>query len=595
MKFNIQYKIATVFLLAGLTPAFAQKKDENIGTEVVNVVKPYTPTVSDAFKIKETPSLDDDDNTKKEPIKYNIFSFPVASTFTPSKGRAAGVDKSKEERLFKNYFTSGFGNYMTAFAELYVTEEVGDNDYVAGMVKHLSSNGGIKKAILDDKFLTSSIDLTYGSKQENFSWSADIGYQIQKYFWYGFPADYGQDVLTEDQVFGEIRSLDDVQTYNNLSAGGKLTFNESAFNQISLKYNRFWDAYDSAENRFLIKPSFEFDIADETIKTEIIADYLGGEFKKDYFDTAPIQYGFTNIGIHPSFAMQRNDWSFNIGASAFYSVDSENNKNKFYVYPNANASLKVVGDLMVFYLGAEGTLQQNSYRDFTNENPFVSPTLGITPTDRQLDAFAGLKGKLSNYISYNVRGSMISERNKGMFVNNPRREEVLGQQMYQYGNSFGIVYDNVRTLNFFGELKADFTKDISVGINGTFNKYDAKNSDEVWNLPEIKFGANIDVNITPKWYAGVNMFFVGERKDLVVRESVLLGADDVITPIGFTSTIKTLDSYFDANAHIGFKYSDRLTGWLRFNNIANQAYEKWLNTPVQSFQAMIGASYKFDF
>jgi len=592
MKFKIEYKIATVFLLAGLTPAFAQKKDENIGTEVVNVVKPYTPTVSDAFKVKETPSLDDEDNTKKEPIKYNIFSFPVASTFTPSKGRAAGVDKSKEERLFKNYFTSGFGNYMTAFAELYVTEEVGDNDYVAGMVKHLSSNGGIKKAILDDKFLTSSIDLTYGSKQENFSWSADVGYQIQKYFWYGFPPDYGNGTLSQEQILDETRRLDDVQTYNNVSVGGKLNFTDSPFTGISLKYNRFWDAYDSAENRFLIKPTFEFDIADETIKTEIIADHVGGEFKKDYLGLTPIKYGFTNIGIHPSFAMQRDDWSFNIGASAFYSVDSENSKNKFYVYPNANASLKVVGDLMVFYLGAEGTLQQNSYRDFTNENPFVSPTLGVGPTDRQFDAFVGLKGKLSNYISYNVRGSMIAERNKAMFLNNYRTNN-FGLEMYEYGNSFGIVYDNVRTLNFFGELKADFTKDISVGINGAFNKYDASDFDEVWNLPEIKFGANVDVNITSKWYAGMNLFFVGERKDMV--QQTLLMIDPVNEIPVIESTVRTLDSYFDINAHVGFKYSERLTAWLRLNNIANQAYEKWLNYPVQSFQAMIGASYKFDF
>lgn len=583
MKFKIQYKIAFIFAIAGFQSALAQKKDENIGTEVVNVVKPYTPTISDAFKIKETPALDDEDNTKKEVIKYNIFSFPVASTFTPSKGKAAGVDKSKQERLFKNYVTGGFGNYGTAFGELYVTQDVGDNDYFAGSVKHLSSNGGIKKAIGDDKFLNSSIDLTYGSKQKDFSWNADLGYQIQKYFYYGFPVDYGTGVLTNEQLVGIVRGLDDVQTYNNVYVSGKLKFNESMFNEIGLKYNRFWDAYDSAENRFVIKPVFEFGVGENTIKTEIIADYLGGEFKKNYFTALPTKYGFTNFGIHPSFAMQKDDWSFNIGASAFYSIDSENSKNKFYIYPNATASLKVVGDLMVFYLGADGTLQQNSYRDFTNENPFLSPSIGIAPTDRQLDGFAGLKGKLSNYISYNVRGSMIAERNKAMFLNNPRDEMNLDQEAYQYGNSFGVVYDNVRTLSFFGEVKADFTKDISVGINGTFNKYDAKNLDDVYNLPELKFGANIDVNITPKWYAGANLFFVGERKDLL-QSSLALEPQTI-----------TLDSYFDANAHVGFKYSDRLTGWLRFNNIANQAYEKWLNYSVQSFQVMLGASYKFDF
>src|SRR3954468_23209659 len=94
-KINFQNKIAVAILLVGTQYSYAQKKDENIGTEVVNVVKPYTPTISDAFKVKETPVIEDEDNTQKEKIEYNIFSFPVASTFTPSKGRAAGVDKAK--------------------------------------------------------------------------------------------------------------------------------------------------------------------------------------------------------------------------------------------------------------------------------------------------------------------------------------------------------------------------------------------------------------------------------------------------------------------------------------------------------------------
>jgi hypothetical protein len=37
---------------------------------------------------------------QKETIKYSIFSFPVASTFTPSKGKAEGVDKAKQEHLY---------------------------------------------------------------------------------------------------------------------------------------------------------------------------------------------------------------------------------------------------------------------------------------------------------------------------------------------------------------------------------------------------------------------------------------------------------------------------------------------------------------
>ena len=76
MKINFKNSFAFTLVLI-FQVSFAQKKDpkkdDNIGTEVVNVVKPYTPTISDAFKVSEIPVLDNADNNKKEVIKYNIF------------------------------------------------------------------------------------------------------------------------------------------------------------------------------------------------------------------------------------------------------------------------------------------------------------------------------------------------------------------------------------------------------------------------------------------------------------------------------------------------------------------------------------------
>ena len=66
---------------------YAQEVD-TLKTEVVNIVKPYTPSISDAIKIKETSLLIDATNTKKREVSYSIFSVPVASTFNPAKGKA---------------------------------------------------------------------------------------------------------------------------------------------------------------------------------------------------------------------------------------------------------------------------------------------------------------------------------------------------------------------------------------------------------------------------------------------------------------------------------------------------------------------------
>lgn len=566
--------IAAILLVTQI--AFAQKKDENIGTEVVNVVKPYTPTISDAFKVKETPSLDDEETQKKESIKYTIFSFPVASTFAPAKGKAAGVDKSPQEKIFSNYLTLAAGNYGTVNAELFVTENVSNTDYFGGSLRHSSSQGGIDGVVLDDKFMNTTLDLTYGSRTNTLNWNADLGYQHQIYNWYGF---YPGTITPET-----LATIDEQQTYHTLYVGGRLGLN-NILKESSVKFTRFWDAFGSAENRFVAKPSLEFDIVEQKIKADFVLDYISGSFDKNMVGNAGIKYGFTNVGFQPSIKIQKDDLTVNAGVGFFYSAAQEQGESKFFIYPQVTGSYRVVGDLMIFYAGLEGGLKQNSYRDFVQENFFVSPTLMVAPTDQKYDIYVGLKGKLANSVSYNIRGSYLNEDNRALFKSNGY-EELVGFEGYQYGNSFNVVYDKLKTVSFFGELKADFSKNVAFGINGTFSSYSTDVENEAWNLPALKLGASLDVNITQKWYAGTNVFFVGERKDFAHFASLTQPTFD---------TEVTLDSFFDLNAHIGYKHSERLTFFLKGNNLANQDYQRWLNFPVQGIQVLGGANYKFDF
>ncbi|MBF4485238.1 TonB-dependent receptor [Flavobacterium sp. CSZ] len=584
MKINCHNKIIILLVLFVVQLSFAQKKkEETIGTETVNVVKPYSPTISDAFKVKETPSLDDTGNQPKETIKYSILSVPVASTFTPSKGKAEGVEKSKREKLFNNYATLGVGNYGTLNAELFVNQDLGNNDYVAGMFRHHSSQGGIKDVDLNDEFYDTALNVGYGVNNRDMSWNVDLGYQNQVYNWYGLPADFGSTLAgqTRDDL---IRGISPNHSYNTISLGGNVEFNEGIFSKISTKFTHFSDSFSSSENRFYVKPSFKVEVMDQSINTNIIVDHVSGSFEHNYArdNTSPLKYSLTNFGIEPSFVILENDWTLELGAGLFYGLDSENSGNKFYIYPKVNASYKLVGDLMIFYTGVNGSLEQNSYADFVNDNPFLSPTLNMRPTSNQYTVFAGLKGKLANNINYNLTGSYLNEKDKALYKGNDYTED-FSNQNYAFGNSFAVVYDDVRTFRFYGELKADFSRNISFGINGTFNSY-KYDGIEAWNLPSMKISSNLDVNITKQWYAGLNVFFVGERKDM--QSNLDLGTDPVIT---------TLKSYFDANAHLGYKYNERLTCFLKLNNIGNQAYEKWLNYPVQGFQVLVGANYKFDF
>ena len=51
----------------------SESTKDSLDTQLVKVVKPYTPKISDAFKIKQSPSIDNQGNSTKRPVDYTIF------------------------------------------------------------------------------------------------------------------------------------------------------------------------------------------------------------------------------------------------------------------------------------------------------------------------------------------------------------------------------------------------------------------------------------------------------------------------------------------------------------------------------------------
>lgn len=577
--------IVLIAVIFSFQLALAQKKDENIGSEVVNIVKPYSPTISDAFKVKETPTFEDDAEVQKEKIEYSIFSFPVASTFTPAKGKAADVEKAKREKLYKNYATLGLGNYLNLNAELFITHDLNKNEYVGGMLRHLASYQDVKDTELNSTFSTTTADVTYGSRDKDLSYNVDLGYKNQMSNWYGLPM---SRVMFPTAT---IDMIDEQQSFNTIKLGGKFAMRDSFLDNASLLFKNFSDGFGSSENRFYVKPETSVEVLGKKVNLDVIVDYVGGKFDRDYILPISSKYSIINFGASPSVLLQEDDYSIQIGASVFYSTEKQNSNStsNLLVYPNIKASYKLVPEILTAYAGAEGGLNQNSYADFVDVNPFLSPTLNITTTNQKYDAYAGLKGKLSNAVSFNLRASYKNEEDKGLFRNNLYNTLNTNTEGYAFGNSFNVVYDDVKTITGFAELKADFSKNVSFGISGSYNNYTTNNQAEAWNLPALELASTFDLTINEKWYAGAKVFFVGDRKDLQNTAFT-----SFLTPSTTIETI-TLDSYFDLNAHIGYKYNDRLTAFLKGNNLASQNYQRWVNFPVQSINVMIGANYKFDF
>lgn len=576
---KIKFLIFIITIASSLSFVYGQERTKDtIDDQVVNVVKPYTPTISDAFKIKDTPKLSDSSAVKKKAVKYNIFSIPVASTFTPAKGKAAKVDKAKAVKLYDNYASLGVGNYTTILGEVYLNHELSNTENVGGYFSHHSSAGGIDGLRLDDDFTKTNLNVHYSQKLRDFSWKVDGGFDFQTYNWYGLP-----DGFYTDQQLDEIEP---VHSFHSFYLGGKLKFDDTIIKDGSVRFRRFGDNQDSGENRFVAMANFDVPIQDELIRTAFYIDYIGGSFDRSFMTMDELKYGNVTFGLAPSYQLKQDDLTLDLGVKFVYLNDNEFDGSKFFIYPNIEASYRLVDEILIAYGGIKGDLIQNSYYDFADENPFVSPDLFIVPTDQQFKGFAGIKGKLSNNVSYNITGNYFSEQNKALYKANGINTDVVALEDYQYGNSFGIVYDDITTFSVAGELNVDFNRNFTLGIKGAYFNYSVDNQAEAWNLPDVTGSLFLDYQITEQWYAGASIYFIGERKDQQDVLGNLIDAEPITT---------VLDSYFDANAHVGYKINDQLSVFAKANNIANQDYQRWLHFPVQGIQLLAGATYQFDF
>ena len=586
-----KYSLVLILLISTLT-TFGQKKSKkpikkkDSIVEVVNVVTSYTPTISDAFKVKKNPSIVISRNTKKKKLNYSIFSAPVASTFVPKSGVVKGIDVGKKERRFDNYLALGFGNFSTPFLEFFLNQNLKfENDYGI-YLNYISSEDGVENTPLHSGYSDLNIGGYYMKEERSFNWKIGGNVQQQKYNWYGLP-NINFDTSSIDAIAEQ-------QTYGYYELNGEIKFEDSYFSTIKTSVNLFEDAYDSEEIGLSLSTNLKIpltrinrNLKDLELQTRI--DFLQGEFQQNYANDSNRNYAFLNLGIHPILRLDWKKLNIKLGTKVYLSSDLENSLTDILAYPDIEISYPLNSGLLNIYSGASGDLHMNSYQSLSDVNPFVSPTLFLTQTNEQYNLFGGINGTLSSSISFNLKANYKKDEDHALFIRNNSKSNgefsnstsLLG---YEYGNSFSVFYDDISTFSILAELEVAASKKLQLGGNLQMNSYTTNFQQRAWNLPKIE-GAIFGKYQNNNWYANANMFFVGERLDVNYTD----------TFPSSISNIQSLQGFADINVNGGYHFNDSLSAFITLNNILGTAYERYANYNVLGFQALAGVTYKFDF
>ncbi len=562
----------------------AQQDTTNTGaidTERLIIVKPYSPTVSDAVKPKQSPTREEHADVERKSVSYNIFSVPVASTFKPDKGSAKALQKSKAPDLYNTYVALGLGNYFNAFAELYSTIEVNQNQSLILGLNHHSSQGGINGLRFDnsDKFYNTRANIGFHAQEDYYYWGVNVELLHQLYNWYG--------AFTPTPVDENSAHLKPKHNYTGVFLDGELIFDEMIFDKIDLHYHHFADDFHGKEDHLKVAPRFVFPTNDNNISVDLFGEYLNGAFGHALINTE--SYGWFNAGVRPSYNYDYGPFSFSLGAELIYSADTKHEKNKIHFYPKVKASYDLAEDYLKLYAGVDGDLDQNDYYKFTQKNPFLAPDLAIAPTNTNYNIFAGVKGRLSEGLHYDIRANYKSQKDKALFSANPG---ILSYpDLYNGGtlnssfkwnryDTFSVLYDDVRTVALQGSLDYTFSNQFSMAVKAAVYDYDAKSMKKAWNLPNLEATYLVDYNISDRWSIGADFFYVGKRHDFLDFQNTLTQQVGV-------------DGYFDANFRLNYQISDQFGLFANGNNLFNDRYDRWYGYEVQGIQLLLGLEIQF--
>lgn len=520
----------------------------------VRVVKPYTPTLSDAEKINLLPEFND--TIKVFPkIDYRIFPKPYDSQFRVKPIQAAKMVGVPLDRLYKSQFSLGVGNYLSPYAELTVNQLRSRRSSMGLYMVHHSSAGEVKlenNEKVDAHFSDNRADL-FGKlifSKAVLEGRASAGYNSVMHYGYNPELD---TVLNKSDIRQKIYSASgQINYFTSYPDSFHLSYH------AGMKYNYTQDAFKNFEHGLSIKAG----------ASKFLGEwYSGVDASVDlYKKSASIDSsGNLLIGLNPFISKAGSEWKFLLGLNT--TIDLQNGGGNLYLYPKAKFEFNIVEKVLIPYMGIDGYREVNNYRKILFENPFIKPGYNVLSSDYGLIGYFGLKGRYSSKMAFDLQVSYSSVSDMYFFVTDTSQE---------LQNQFITEYDNMSLLKAGGEIIWNQNEALRLTFKANYYKYELDELDHPWHKPAFEASLGGSYNLHDKILLNTLFFYTGKRYAYGQYSD---------------GNIRELQGYLDANLGLEYRYTKMLSFFLKMNNFAAANYNIWNQYPAQRFQIMGGFTY----
>ena len=546
-----QYKLLFILFFCctfGLTNLHAQT---DLNTDQVEVIKNFDARLLDAERINISPQLPTLDTATRKQF-YNINERTLNVEYLPPKIRPLAMKRDALAESYEGFLKAGAG-FPTSFyfdgSYNVVTED--NLDFGINAFHHSANNDGqVENQTFS--FTKAQAEGTYYFEQ-GFAVNGRLGYTIDNVFFYGY-----NDLNSEfDSTLFAFESEQVKQSFTTFEAAANIFNGERTV--ADFNYNAGFDLYFLEDDYASRETGFKINLMGtkwfqdkHPLKIELITDFT-------FFRDTSSQ-NLHNFFIKPNYTYHGTNFTAKIGANVASSDD------EFFFYPDIELSAQLANNLIGAFVGAEGSLQKNNFKNLTDYNPFLVSRFNVMNSS-YYHYYGGIKGNVQG-ITYRAQVGYKQVDDLALFN--------LGNDLDSIPR-FDVVYDTVNIASISANITAPIFKGFEVTGTLTQNFYSTQGQDKAWHLP----ATTINVGASYKTM---------EDKLKISGEFYLENGVPFQTATGESENLNAL---FDISAGVEYRVSEKFGLFAHVNNLANNKRQRWRRYPVYGLNVLAGITAKF--
>lgn len=532
------------------------KAQEKLVKEV-QVVKPYEPTISDAFKITHLPVISDTVKTIPE-VKYYVHTKPLNIGYTIDPIKPAKMVGEPLSHLYNSYVKLGLGTKLLPLFEVYLGNKRSKDYSVGAYYKLHNSYAQVKLDNDESEFAGfSDHDLQFFGKKflKNSIFYGNLGLTSNTRYCYG----YNTQIDTTLEKSGIKQNF---LSYG-LDAGYKSNYVDSAHInydfKVLLDYTK--DKFSNNEFGFGVSGNVNKIFTKQMVGVNLAINHYSVSENID-------SVGNTIVKIHPWVGFFGLKWRVKAGINIASDLHGDQTKSGYY--PVGSVEYDIANSYLIPYAGVDGKLQVNNFKTIAAQNPFLMPATGVKNTSHKVILFGGVRGNfnLSTYYNFKLSYSVVDDM--PFYVNNLADTDSIG-------NKFDVTYDNIELTHYFGELSVSPSEKLYLSAQANYREYKMKNELKPWHIPAFDLTFSAKYNLKQKIILKADIFYIGKR----------------YAKLDITGAYKELESAIDINFGAEYRYSKTLSAFVQLNNILSENYYQWNYYPTYGFNLLVGATYSF--